>query len=50
LEYSNIIGFYNELDLLCASTQEQIDIVDQQYQTFSFFDSYEQCLAQDLSK
>ncbi|CAM4890930.1 unnamed protein product [Rotaria socialis] len=35
-EYSNIIGVYLNLEDLCESIKEQIDLVDKQIQTFSF--------------
>ncbi|CAF5023171.1 unnamed protein product, partial [Rotaria sp. Silwood1] len=37
-EYSKIIGTYTNLDELCEAIQKQIDLVDNQLQTFSFFD------------
>ncbi|CAF3418300.1 unnamed protein product, partial [Rotaria sp. Silwood2] len=43
------IGIYMNLDDLCKSIKEQIDLVDRQIQTFSFFDQH-QLLTEDLSK
>jgi tetratricopeptide (TPR) repeat protein len=37
-EYPKIIGIYVNLNELCQSIQEQIDLVGKQIQTFSFFD------------
>jgi hypothetical protein len=37
-EYSKIIGIYVKLDDLCQSIKEQVDLVNRQIQTFSFFD------------
>ncbi|CAF2080537.1 unnamed protein product [Rotaria magnacalcarata] len=48
-EYSNVIGTYRNLDDLCTSVKEQIDLVDKQTQTFSFFDQH-QILTKDLSR
>ncbi|CAF4026129.1 unnamed protein product [Rotaria sp. Silwood2] len=48
-EYSKIIGIYTDLDELCKALQEQIDLVDNQLQTFSFFDQ-NQKPTKDLSK
>ncbi|CAF2027335.1 unnamed protein product [Rotaria magnacalcarata] len=48
-EYSNVIGVYLNLEDLCKSIKEQIDLVDKQIQTFSFFDQH-QILTKDLSR
>ncbi|CAF4207608.1 unnamed protein product [Rotaria sp. Silwood2] len=48
-EYLNIIGIYVNLDDLCQSIKEQIDLVNKQIQTFSFFDQHEKS-TKDLSK
>ncbi|CAF1285428.1 unnamed protein product [Rotaria sordida] len=48
-EYSNIIGIYINLDDLCKSIKEQIDFINKQIQTFSYFDQHEK-LTKDLSK
>ena len=48
-EYTKIIGIYNNLDKLCESIQEQMNLVDQQIQTLSFFNQHEQS-TKDLSK
>jgi len=47
--YSKIIGIYIHVDELCKSIQEQIDLVDKQLQTFSFFDRSQKS-TKDLSK
>ncbi|CAF3733344.1 unnamed protein product [Rotaria sordida] len=47
--YSKIIGIYINLDDLCKVIKEQINLVDRQIQTFSFFDQYQK-LTEDLSK
>ncbi|CAF4587027.1 unnamed protein product [Rotaria socialis] len=44
-EYSKIIGIYVELDDLCQSIKEQVDLVNRQIQTFSFFDQHEKSTA-----
>ncbi|CAF0960711.1 unnamed protein product [Rotaria sordida] len=49
LEHSKFIGIYDELDLLCLSIQEQVDLLDRDLQIFSFFDQNER-LTKDLSK
>ncbi|CAF0853965.1 unnamed protein product [Rotaria sordida] len=49
LEHSKFIGIYDELDLLCLSIQEQVDLLDRDLQIFSFFDQDER-LTKDLSK
>jgi tetratricopeptide (TPR) repeat protein len=48
-EYSGIIGIYNDLDALCTSIREQVDLVDKQIQAFSFFDQHQKSV-KDLSK
>ena len=48
-ECSKIIGIYNNLDALCASIREQIDLFDKQLQAFSFFDQHQQS-TKDLSE
>ena len=40
-EYAKTIGIYVNLDELCQSIREQIDLVDKQLQTFSFFDQHQ---------
>ncbi|CAF4371720.1 unnamed protein product, partial [Rotaria sordida] len=47
--YSKIIGIYINLDDLYKVIKEQINLVDRQIQTFSFFDQYQK-LTEDLSK
>ncbi|CAF4904383.1 unnamed protein product [Rotaria sp. Silwood1] len=49
LEQSKLIGIYDEFDLLCLSIQDRIDFLDQNLQTFSFYDQGEY-LTKDLSK
>ncbi|CAF1490131.1 unnamed protein product [Rotaria sordida] len=49
LQHSKIIGFYDEINLLCVSIKEQIDFLNQNLQTFNFFDQNEY-LTKDLSK
>jgi tetratricopeptide (TPR) repeat protein len=41
-DYSKTIGIYNNLNTLCTSIREQIDLVDKQLQAFSFFDQHQQ--------
>ena len=48
-EYPNIVGIYTTVDELCASLREQIDLIDQQLQTFSFYNQHQKCI-RDLSK
>ncbi|CAF3225635.1 unnamed protein product [Rotaria socialis] len=48
-EYSKIIGVYVDLDDLCQSIKKQVDLVNKQIQTFSFFDQKEKS-TKDLSK
>jgi hypothetical protein len=48
-EYSKITGIYTDLDSLCASIREQIDLVDKQLETFSFFDQHQKS-TKDLSR
>ena len=48
-EHSKIIGIYVNLDELCKSIGEQIDLVDKQLQTFAFFDQNQKS-TKDLSK
>ncbi|CAF1461368.1 unnamed protein product, partial [Rotaria sordida] len=48
-QYSKFIGIYTELDDLYSSIEEQIDLDDELFQTFSFFDQSEY-LTHDLSK
>ena len=48
-EYPKIIGIYVNLNKLCQSIKEQIDLVDKQLQTFSVFD-HNQKSTKDLSK
>jgi tetratricopeptide (TPR) repeat protein len=48
-EYPKIISIYNNLDALCLSIREQIDLVDKQIQAFSFLDQHQQS-TKDLSK
>ncbi|CAF1384583.1 unnamed protein product [Rotaria sordida] len=48
-EYSKIIGIYINLNDLCKSIKEQIDLVSKQIQTFSFFDQHQKS-TKDLSK
>jgi tetratricopeptide (TPR) repeat protein len=48
-KHPKIIGNYINLDDLCQSIREQIEIVYNQLQTFSFFDQ-RQKLSEDLSK
>ncbi|CAF3756063.1 unnamed protein product [Rotaria socialis] len=48
-EYSNVVGTYINLDDLCTSVKEQIDLVDKQTHTFAFFDQH-QILTKDLSR
>ncbi|CAF4734140.1 unnamed protein product, partial [Rotaria sp. Silwood2] len=48
-EDAKFIGIYEEVDLLCLSIQEQIDFIDQNLETISFFDQDEH-LTKDLSK
>ncbi|CAF1082646.1 unnamed protein product [Rotaria sordida] len=47
-EYTKIIGIYNNLNDLCKSIKEQIDLINKQIQTFSFFNQHE-TLIKDLS-
>ena len=49
VEFPKIIGIYIDLDDLSLSIKEQIDLVDKQIQTFSFFDR-QQKSTKDLSK
>ncbi|CAF3835767.1 unnamed protein product [Rotaria sp. Silwood1] len=48
-EYLNIIGIYTNFNDLYQSIKQQIDIVNKQIQTFSFFNPHE-ILINDLSK
>ncbi|CAF3891911.1 unnamed protein product, partial [Rotaria sp. Silwood1] len=48
-EYPKIIGIYINLDDLCKSIKEQIDIVNRQIYSFSFFDQHQK-LTEDLLK
>ncbi|CAF1191584.1 unnamed protein product [Rotaria sp. Silwood1] len=48
-KYPKIIGIYMNLDDLCKSLKEQIDLVNRQIQTFSFFDQHQKS-TKDLSK
>ena len=48
-EYSNIIGIYVTLNDLCQSIEQQVDLIDQQLQAFSFFDHHQKS-TKDLSK
>jgi tetratricopeptide (TPR) repeat protein len=48
-EYPKIIGIYIDLNELCQSIEQQIDLVDKQLQTFSFFDQHQKS-TKDLSK
>ena len=48
-EYPKIIGIYVHLDELCSSIQQQIDLFDQQLETFSAFDHHQKS-TKDLSK
>ncbi|CAF4217620.1 unnamed protein product, partial [Rotaria sordida] len=49
LEHSKFIGIYTELDNLYSSIQEQIELDDELFPVFSFFDQSEYS-TQDLSK
>lgn len=40
-EYVKAIGIYANLNELCQSIREEIDLVDKQIQTFSFFDQHQ---------
>ncbi|CAF4830426.1 unnamed protein product [Rotaria sp. Silwood1] len=48
-DFKKIIGIYIDLDDLCKSLKEQIDLVNRQIQTFSFFDQHQKS-TKDLSK
>jgi tetratricopeptide (TPR) repeat protein len=48
-EYSKIVGIYTDLDSLCASIREEIDLVDKQLETFSFFNEHQKS-TKDLSR
>ncbi|CAF5193407.1 unnamed protein product, partial [Rotaria magnacalcarata] len=48
-EHERIIGIFNELDNLYSSIQQQIELNNELFQTFSFFDQSEYS-TQDLSK
>ncbi|CAF1525541.1 unnamed protein product, partial [Rotaria sordida] len=48
-EYSKILDIYVELNNLCQSIREQVNLVNKQIQTFSFFDQHEKS-TKDLSK
>ncbi|CAF3747438.1 unnamed protein product [Rotaria sp. Silwood1] len=48
-EYPKIIGIYDQLDDLCSSIREQIDLFHKQLQTFSIFDHHQKS-TKDLSK
>ena len=48
-EYPKIVGIYVDLNSLCVSIQEQVDLVEQQLETFSFFDQHQKS-TKDLSK
>lgn len=48
-EYSKIIGIYTQLDQLCLSIREEIDLFHKQLHTFSIFDHHHKSI-KDLSK
>jgi Tfp pilus assembly protein PilF len=48
-KYSNIIDIYTNLDALCISIREQVNLVEKQLEAFSFFDQHQQS-TKDLSK
>jgi tetratricopeptide (TPR) repeat protein len=48
-DYSKIIGIYVVLDDLCQSIQQQVELVDKQLHTFSFYDQHQKS-TRDLSK
>ena len=48
-EYPKIIGVYARLDDLCSSIRHEIELVDQQLQTFSMFDRHQKS-TKDLSQ
>jgi len=48
-QYPKLVGIYTDLDSLYASIQEQIDLVNEEFLTFSFFDQH-QILTNNLSK
>jgi Tfp pilus assembly protein PilF len=48
-EYSKIIDIYTNLDALCISIREQVNLVEKQLEAFSFFDQHQQS-TKDLSK
>jgi len=48
-QYPKIIDIYDNLDLLCTSVKDQIEIVNNQLQTFSFFNQHQKS-TKNLSK
>ena len=48
-EYPKVIGIYVRLDDLCSSIRHEIELVDQQLQTFSVFDQHQKS-TKDLSQ
>ncbi|CAF4163893.1 unnamed protein product, partial [Rotaria sordida] len=49
LEYSKLIGVFQDFDMLSSSIEEQMEFLNEHFQTFSFFDQNEY-LIKDLSK
>ena len=47
--YKKIVGIYTDLKSLCISIQEQIDLVEKQFATFSYFDQRQKS-TKNLSK
>jgi len=48
-KYSKIIGIYVKIDSLCESIREQMNLVNKQFETFSFFDQNQKAI-KDLSR
>jgi tetratricopeptide (TPR) repeat protein len=48
-EYLKIVGIYVDINALCVSIQEQVDLVEKQLKTFSIFDQHQKS-TKDLSK